>query len=114
MFAKKMLCCSCLSVVTADGLYPFYSNFVLGITDGLHDLGEVRWQLALCLLACWVIVFFCLWKGVKSMGKVVYFTALFPYLVLVILLIRGTTLEGSYDGIMFYLTPEWERLLDAK
>ncbi|GIY10187.1 sodium- and chloride-dependent glycine transporter 2 [Caerostris darwini] len=92
----------------------YFHNFVLGITDGLHDLGEVRWQLALCLLACWVIVFLCLWKGVKSMGKVVYFTALFPYLVLVILLIRGTTLEGSYDGIMFYLTPEWERLLDAK
>lgn len=46
--------------------------------------------------------------------QVVYFTALFPYLVLVILLIRGTTLEGSYDGIIFYLTPEWHRLLDAK
>ncbi|XP_042907514.1 sodium- and chloride-dependent glycine transporter 1 isoform X3 [Parasteatoda tepidariorum] len=92
----------------------YFHNFVLGITDGLHDLGGMRWQLALCLFACWSIVLICLLRGVKSMGKVVYFTALFPYLVLIILLIRGTTLEGSYDGIMFYLTPEWERLLDAK
>lgn len=92
----------------------YFHNFVLDLTDGLHDLGGLRWQLAMCLLGCWVIVFFCLLRGVKSMGKVVYFTALFPYVVLMILLIRGATLEGSYNGIMFYLTPQWERLTEAR
>ncbi|EEC18529.1 sodium-neurotransmitter symporter, putative [Ixodes scapularis] len=92
----------------------YFHNFVLDLTEGIHDLGGLRWQLALCLLACWVIVFFCLSRGVKTMGKVVYFTALFPYVVLVILLVRSCTLEGSYDGIMFYLTPQWHRLLEAR
>ncbi|UYV75570.1 hypothetical protein LAZ67_13000637 [Cordylochernes scorpioides] len=91
----------------------YFHNYVLDMTDGLHDLGGFRWQLALCLLACWLVVFFCLLRGVKSMGKVVYFTALFPYLVLTILLIRGSSLEGSYDGIIFYLTPQWHRLKEA-
>ena len=30
----------------------------------------MKWDLALCLLAVWVICFFCIWKGVRSTGKV--------------------------------------------
>ena len=44
--------------------------------------------------------------------QVVYVTATFPYLVLFILLIRGVTLPGSFEGIKFYLVPKWEKLLD--
>ena len=46
--------------------------------------------------------------------KVVYVTATFPYFVLVILFIRGITLEGAWEGIKFYLIPEWEQLLKPK
>lgn len=46
--------------------------------------------------------------------QVVYFTATFPYLVLTILFIRGITLEGAVNGIMYYLTPQWQKILDAK
>ena len=38
--------------------------------DTLGDIGEINWQLALCLLLSWIIVFLCLMKGVKSSGKV--------------------------------------------
>jgi solute carrier family 6 amino acid transporter-like protein 5/7/9/14 len=40
------------------------------------------------------MLFLTLWKGVASSGKVAYFTAIFPYVVLVTLLIRGVTLPG--------------------
>uniref|UniRef100_A0A8P0SY15 Transporter n=2 Tax=Canis lupus TaxID=9612 RepID=A0A8P0SY15_CANLF len=47
----------------------FWERRVLGITSGIHDLGALRWELALCLLLAWLICYFCIWKGVKTTGK---------------------------------------------
>jgi SNF family Na+-dependent transporter len=84
---------------------------MLGLGDATWtNWGYPRWELVLCLLLAWVIAFFCVIKGIQSAGKVVYFTALFPYVILTALLIRGVTLEGAYEGISFYITPDWSRL----
>ncbi|XP_025138794.1 sodium- and chloride-dependent GABA transporter 2 isoform X4 [Bubalus bubalis] len=92
----------------------FWERRVLKISEGIQHLGALRWELALCLLLAWVICYFCIWKGVKSTGKVVYFTATFPYLMLVVLLIRGVTLPGAAQGIQFYLYPNLTRLWDPQ
>ncbi|KAM9375373.1 sodium- and chloride-dependent GABA transporter 2 [Pholidichthys leucotaenia] len=90
----------------------FWENRVLRISSGIDHIGSVNWDLALCLFLAWVICYFCVWKGVKSTGKVVYFTATFPYVMLVVLLIRGVTLPGASTGIYFYLYPDIGRLSD--
>lgn len=46
--------------------------------------------------------------------QVVYFTATFPYVMLVVLLIRGVTLPGASQGIYFYLYPDLSRLSDPQ
>ncbi|XP_053723811.1 sodium- and chloride-dependent GABA transporter 2-like [Synchiropus splendidus] len=92
----------------------FWERRVLNITGTIDELGGMRWELALCLLLSWVICYFCVWRGVKSTGKVVYFTATFPYLMLLVLLVRGLTLPGALDGIKFYLYPDPTRLLDPQ
>ena len=94
----------------------YYNRVMLGIEEDTtwENYGGLRWQLILCLLGAWIIVCSCLIKGVQSSGKVVYFTALFPYLVLTILLILGATLEGAGDGIKFYLQPKWDTLKGIK
>ena len=55
-----------------DILFAIYSNEVLELqrSGGLGDLGNIKWSIALCLLAVFVIVYFSLWKGIKSSGKV--------------------------------------------
>jgi len=92
----------------------YLENSVLNESDGIENMGSPQWWLVLCLLAAWIVIFLCLIKGIKSSGRVVYFTATFPYVILVILLIRAVTLPGAYDGIKFYMVPDWSRLSDIK
>ncbi|TWW67697.1 Sodium- and chloride-dependent glycine transporter 2 [Takifugu flavidus] len=92
----------------------YFKYNVLHISKGIEFPGDIRWPLAGCLLLAWFIVYASLAKGIKSSGKVVYFTATFPYVVLIILLIRGVTLPGAFDGILYFITPKWEKLNDAK
>uniref|UniRef100_A0A3Q3FMC5 Transporter n=1 Tax=Labrus bergylta TaxID=56723 RepID=A0A3Q3FMC5_9LABR len=87
---------------------------VLKISGGIEEVGSLRWELALCLILSWVICYFCVWKGIKSTGKVAYFTATFPYVMLLVLLIRGVTLPGAMDGIIYYLYPDISRLSDPQ
>lgn len=81
------------------------------ITDGL---GLPDWQLTLWLLLAWAVVFFVIIKGIKSSGKVSYFLAMFPYVVLITLLIRAATLKGTWDGIKYFITPDFGMLLNPK
>ncbi|KFP98070.1 Sodium-dependent serotonin transporter, partial [Leptosomus discolor] len=93
----------------------FYTRKVLEIqkSRGLYDVGGIRWQLLLCLFLIFTIVYFSLWKGVKTSGKVVWVTATLPYIVLLVLLVRGATLPGAWRGVVFYLRPDWGKLLST-
>lgn len=49
---------------------PLCRNKVLRLSGGLSEPGEMNWQMIICLVTTWVVVYFCIWKGVKSTGKV--------------------------------------------
>jgi hypothetical protein len=54
-------------------MYYFkHSRAVLELhrSAGLHDLGAIKWEMALCLLAVYLICYFSLWKGISTSGKV--------------------------------------------
>ncbi|XP_023269331.1 sodium- and chloride-dependent GABA transporter 1-like isoform X1 [Seriola lalandi dorsalis] len=92
----------------------FFDHRLLEKTNGIEEAGGLRWELVGYLLISWVIVYFCIFKGVKSTGKVVYFTAVFPYFILFALLINNVQLPGAKTGILFFLTPVWSKLFEVK
>lgn len=79
-----------------------------------NGIGAPDWRLSLCLLLSWILIFAALAKGVASSGKVAYFTAIFPYIVLITLLIRGVTLPGAAEGILFFITPDFTKIGEAQ
>lgn len=85
----------------------YWNHVVLDISESITDgAGDFKWDITLCLLLAWIVVFVCLVKGIKSSGKVVYVTATFPYIVLTILLVRNALLPGAGDGINYYIVPQ--------
>uniref|UniRef100_A0AC34PVQ2 Sodium-dependent serotonin transporter n=1 Tax=Panagrolaimus sp. JU765 TaxID=591449 RepID=A0AC34PVQ2_9BILA len=92
----------------------YYNNRLLEInkSTGFDDLKGIKPSLAFCLFLVFLTVYFALWKGPRSSGKVVWVTATAPYFILTILLIRGITLPGASKGIYYYLVPDFDKLYD--
>jgi solute carrier family 6 amino acid transporter-like protein 5/7/9/14 len=85
------------------------------VKDNIDDgIGAPKLTLVMFLAISWFLVFLILVKGVKSSGKASYVLAIFPYFVLSILLVRALTLPGSWNGIKYFLTPQWDKILEAK
>jgi len=97
-----------------DPVTEFWENKVLGISEGLDEMGIIKWDNLLCLIFAWIVVYCCICKGIKSSGKVMYVTATSPYIFMTILLIKNSTLEGASEGVEFYLKPNMSRLEDTK
>ncbi len=98
---------------SGDAQGYFYNN-ILGLTDSINVLGGINWPIFAALIAVWILVYFCIWRGPKSVGKVVKWTVPLPVLLLVVFLIRTLTLPGFLEGWALYLTPVWSALLDPE
>ncbi|XP_029913962.1 sodium-dependent neutral amino acid transporter B(0)AT2 [Myripristis murdjan] len=86
----------------------FWFRKALDITNSIDDSGEFNPIMTGCLLAAWTIVSLAMIKGIKSSARVMYFSSVFPYVVLFIFLIRGLMLDGAIEGITYMFYPKLE------
>jgi len=89
----------------------FYTHF-LNLTSGHFDFGGVQLPIIIALVVSWILIVGAIWKGAKTVSKVVYITVFVPWLLLILFVVRGVTLPGAMDGLQYYLTPHFEKLLD--
>ncbi|SPP89866.1 sodium-dependent nutrient amino acid transporter 1 isoform X2 [Drosophila guanche] len=82
--------------------------------DIIDGIGLPNWELVIGLFVAWLCVFLIIRRGVKSSGKASYFLAIFPYVIMCVLLIRAVTLPGAADGILYFIKPQWGKILDPK
>jgi SNF family Na+-dependent transporter len=94
------------TVAWAGKEVTFFYTDVLRLSDGIGSVGGVEVPILIALVAVWIMIYFSIWKGTKSAGKVVMITMPLPLLLIVVLAIRGVTLgTGSMIGISSYLIP---------
>merc|ERR1712136_381146 len=97
--------------ITKTPVEEFWERRVLNQNAGIEfGLGNMQWELAGTLFLAWVMVYLIIWKGLHSSGKIIWFTALFPYFVMAILLERALTLPGAFTGLWYYVRVDWSRL----
>lgn len=88
---------------------------VLQQIDSIHDgIGTPILNLSVFLLISWAFIAGVMIRGIRSSGKASYFLALFPYAVIGILLARAVTLPGAWNGILYFIRPQWDKLFDPK
>uniref|UniRef100_A0A8C7Z6K0 Transporter n=1 Tax=Oryzias sinensis TaxID=183150 RepID=A0A8C7Z6K0_9TELE len=92
----------------------FWYRQTLNTTSTIAESGGLNVKMTLSLLVAWIIVCLAVIKGIASSGKVMYFSSLFPYVVLFCFLVRGLMLKGSVDGIAHMFTPKLEKMLEPQ
>ena len=98
----------------AEDAKGYFFNNVLQISDSIGNIGGINWTLFFALFVVWILIYFSVRKGVKSVGKVVTWTMPLPLILLLILFIRGITLDGAATGIFYYLQPDFSALLSTE
>jgi len=95
-----------------EAVEAFFLKDVLNISSGPGQIGGFSWLVVLGLAVTWLTVFLIIHRGVHRVGRVVMLTVPLPVILIVVLLVRALTLPHAIDGLKFYLTPKFDRLMD--
>jgi len=98
----------------AEGAGDFFFGTVLQLSDGPTVLGPPVWFIFGLLAFVWLVIFLIMFRGARVIGRVSVALVILPWLLLVVLFIRGVTLPGALDGLNYYLTPDFAVLGDVE
>ncbi len=98
-----------------DDTAGFFIGEYLGVTGSQFELGGIQTGLIFPFLLVWALTMVVLYSGVKKgIETVCKFGMPVLFILMVILAIRGVTLEGAADGLNYLFSPNWEALKDPQ
>ncbi|XP_055632628.1 sodium-dependent neutral amino acid transporter B(0)AT3 isoform X3 [Toxorhynchites rutilus septentrionalis] len=98
-------------VVSSPTKYYWYRETLM-VSPDVNEPEGINYSVAIALITAWSLVYMCMVQGITESSKIVYITAIFPYVVLIIFFFRGITLKGASEGVMHLFTPRWESILE--
>jgi len=86
--------------------------FDLTKTTGAIEGSLIPGELLVCLILSWGSIFYCIRNGASSVGKVVKFTVFAPVVLLLIMAVKGCTMEGAGEGLAKLFIPDVSAFAD--
>lgn len=86
--------------------------FELTQTTGLIEGNMIPGTLMVCLLIAWGLIFYCIRNGASSVGKVVKYTVFIPVILLVVMAVKGVTMDGAMAGMAKLFIPDFAAFSD--
>ena len=85
--------------------YAYFLNDIIGMDTLPADYRPTRivWENWGYLILVYFLLFLCVGFGVKTTGRISYFTMGLPIILLFVFVIRASTLEGAVDGVKAYI-----------
>lgn len=77
-------------------------------------LQNSRLEILICLIITWCLIYFTIHRGVSAASKISRVTVLVPYILLSVLMVQTLKLDGALDGVIYFLKPRWNQLLNFK
>lgn len=71
------------------------------------------WTPVLSVAAIWAMTILILWKGTKTIEAVVRVFVPLMWVFMIILIVRGVTLDGGVDGVLYLFTPNADGIKDV-
>lgn len=92
----------------------FFDLKLLELTVGPYSWGQVQWELIIFVFATWVAVFVTLRRTILFSSHPSSCFSLMPYAILLVLFARSLMFEGAKNGILFFVKPDFKKLLDPE
>ena len=91
----------------------FFLKTVLGVASELRGISSLSVWVILGLVASWAFIFFCVFQGVRSVSRVVFWTVALPYILVAILDRPGCDPAGGCRGPSVFPGARLEKALGA-
>lgn len=79
-------------------------------STSINEFGGINPFLFIIYIFSLVICHFVIKEGAKTSGKIIIVTASAPFVMFLILVLRGLFLDGAWEGIVFLFKPNWDLL----
>ncbi|MGI9173914.1 MAG: sodium-dependent transporter [Rhodothermales bacterium] len=76
------------------------------------DMIATWWPL-LCVIVLWTLNIFILWRGTSTIEKAVRVFVPMMWIFMILLIVRGLTLPGGWDGVLYLFSPDLDGILDV-
>ncbi|WP_252231639.1 sodium-dependent transporter [Clostridium sp. ZBS15] len=93
----------------------YFYNYFLKLSESPLELGGIIWPVLIGIALIWIVNWYICYKGVKS-GIEKASKILLPCLlvIMIIIVIRGVTLDGAVVGLNKLFTPDWDKIKDPQ